>query len=345
MGKSEPDLPTRSCGRISTEFLFWYLLSSRPNLIAMGQGGAQPNISQTILKEYGIPLPPLPVQRRIVAKLDSLFDHSKRAREELARIPKLVERYEAAIFAEAATGRLTANWRAGNLNSKHANTVIRSSRSNEKAPFVSADGKALPGSWALCRIGDAGEVTLGRQRAPQHHSGKHMRPYLRVANVFDDRIDISDVMQMNFTPTEFERFCLRKGDILLNEGQSKELVGRAAMFRGEIEGACFTNTLVRFRASDKVSESYALLVFRHYLRAGVFQGIANITTNIAHLGAGRFADLPFPLPPVDEQLEMVRLCAAKLEALDRIKLQVAKAAKEVYRLDQATLAKAFRGSW
>jgi type I restriction enzyme S subunit len=170
-----------------------------------------------------------------------------------------------------------------------------------------------------------------------------MRPYLRVANVFDDRIDISDVMQMNFTPTEFERFCLRKGDILLNEGQSKELVGRAAMFGDEIEGACFTNTLVRFRASAHVSAAYALLIFRHYLRAGVFQGIANITTNIAHLGAGRFADLPFPLPPIDEQVEIVRLCATRLETLGRIKAQLARTAEQVDRLDQSTLAKAFRG--
>jgi type I restriction enzyme S subunit len=74
-----------------------------------------------------------------------------------------------------------------------------------------------------------------------------MRPYLRVANVFENRIDISDVLEMNFTPEEFEVYALEYGDILLNEGQSLELVGRPAMFKNEIEGACFQNTLVRFR--------------------------------------------------------------------------------------------------
>ncbi len=43
-----------------------------------------------------------------------------------------------------------------------------------------------------------------------------MRPYLRVANVYEDRIDLSDVMEMNFTPEEFETYKLKHGDILLN---------------------------------------------------------------------------------------------------------------------------------
>ena len=51
-----------------------------------------------------------------------------------------------------------------------------------------------------------------------------MRPYLRVANVFEDRIDTSDVMQMHFSDEEFERYRLAPGDILLNEGQSPEFL-------------------------------------------------------------------------------------------------------------------------
>src|SRR6185437_4842046 len=97
----------------------------------------------------------------------------------------------------------------------------------------------LPKGWCWARVDAVGEVKLGRQRSPEHHQGKHMRPYLRVANVFEDRIDLSNVLEMNFTPKEFETFRLRYGDILLNEGQSLEWVGRPAMFRGELPGACF----------------------------------------------------------------------------------------------------------
>ena len=71
----------------SVEFLFYYLLNMRPALIALGQGGAQPNISQIILKSQPLMLPPLDEQRRIVAKLSTLSGRSKNARKELNRIP------------------------------------------------------------------------------------------------------------------------------------------------------------------------------------------------------------------------------------------------------------------
>lgn len=163
----------------------------------------------------------------------------------------------------------------------------------------------LPKGWRWVRVKDVGNVQLGRQRAPQHQNGANMRPYLRVANVFEDRIDLSDVLTMNFTPREFETFALRANDILLNEGQSLHLVGRPALYRDELPGACFQNTLVRFRAGPDVDPKFALTIFRGYMHTGKFQKIARWTTNIAHLGAQRFAEMPFPLPPLPEQRRIV----------------------------------------
>lgn len=57
----------------------------------------------------------------------------------------------------------------------------------------------LPLGWSIVTVGEAGDVSLGRQRSPKYHFGDKMRPYLRVANVFEDRIDVSDVMEMQFT--------------------------------------------------------------------------------------------------------------------------------------------------
>lgn len=128
--------------------------------------------------------------------------------------------------------------------------------------------KALPPGWAWTTVETVGEVTLGRQRSPKDHDGPHMRPYLRVANVYEDRIETSDVKSMNFSPDEFARFQLEYGDVLLNEGQSKELVGRPAIFRGEVPNACFQNTLVRFRCLPIVRPTYALTIFRCYGSSG-----------------------------------------------------------------------------
>ena len=143
-----------------------------------------------------------------------------------------------------------------------------------------------------------------------------MRPYLRVANVYEDRIDTTSVLEMNFTPEEFETYRLECGDVLLNEGQSLHLVGRPAIYRGEVPGACFQNTLVRFRPYPGLRSEFALMVFRGYLHTQRFIRIARWTTNIAHLGAGRFAEIEFPLAPFPEQERIVEAVESYLTRLD-----------------------------
>ena len=161
-------------------------------------------------------------------------------------------------------------------------------------------------------VGQVGEVLLGRQRAPQHEDGPSMRPYLRAANVFDGYIDTADVKSMNFSPTEYRRYSLQEGDILLNEGQSRELVGRSAIFRGEVPDACFQNTLVRFRPGASILGPYAHRYFQHCMYAGTFAAVAKQTTSIAHLGRRSLAALPIPLPGKSRQLELAR----RLSAID-----------------------------
>lgn len=159
-------------------------------------------------------------------------------------------------------------------------------------------------------VGRAGEVLMGRQRSPVNEKGPQMRPYLRVANVFDGYIDTRDVKQMHFSDEEFMRFQLRPGDVLLNEGQSRELVGRSAIFRGEVPGACFQNTLIRFRPGIDVTSNYAHLYFRYCLYTGMFAALAKQTTSIAHLGASRFAEMSMPIPPLDIQASATAMVSA-----------------------------------
>ena len=158
----------------------------------------------------------------------------------------------------------------------------------------------------MARIRDLGEVRTGRQLSANPAQGE-LRPYLRVANVFDGYIDTADVFQMRFTDSEYQTYHLRPGDILLNEGQSLELVGRAAMYAGDPPECCFQNSLVRFRAGAGVDSHYMLEVFRFFQQSGRFARIALKTTSIAHLGTARFANLAVPIPPVQIQRSISRL--------------------------------------
>lgn len=167
--------------------------------------------------------------------------------------------------------------------------------------FRGITAHSVTGKWNVERVGKAGEVQLGRQRAPKYQSGKWTQPYLRVANVFDGFFDLSDVLKMDFDKKDFARYKLDTGDILLNEGQSRELVGRCAMWEEQIQDCCFQNTLLRFRCGANLIPSFAFAYFQYLFYRQTFAAVARQTTSIAHLGADTFSRLYMPVPPLEEQ--------------------------------------------
>jgi type I restriction enzyme S subunit len=165
---------------------------------------------------------------------------------------------------------------------------------------------------------------MGKQLSPAARDAPGQFPYLRVANVHLGRIDYADVNTMGFTGAERQMYGLKPGDILLNEGQSLELVGRSAIYNG-VEGEfCFQNTLIRFRPHADVLPAYAQMVFEYWLTTGVFASIAKQTTSIAHLGGDRFGSLLFPLISVAAQRRIVEVVESFTELERRIEASIAK---------------------
>jgi type I restriction enzyme S subunit len=196
--------------------------------------------------------------------------------------------------------------------------------------------------WRMTTVGGAGRLQLGRARHPDWHVGPEMRPYLRVANVFEDRIVTDDVMTMDFSGV-FEKYRLHPGDILLNEGQSPHLLGRPAIYRGQPADVAFTNSLIRFQASAEVLPEWALLVFRRHMRSGRFRRESRITTNIAHLSMTRLKEVEFPIPPLGEQVRRVEWAGEALLGLARMRENAAQARKRSAGLRRALLDAAFTG--
>jgi type I restriction enzyme S subunit len=230
-------------------------------MVRVATGATYPAVSDGKVKASKIPLPPLLEQKRIATILDAI--DTLRAKR-LASIEELV--------------------------------------AFRRASFLEMFGAPQDDRWPISTVGQCGRVQLGRQRAPKYQTGRHSCPYLRVANVYEDRIDLTDVKAMDFDQQDFDAYALQYGDILLNEGQSTELVGRPAMWRSELDRCCFQNTLIRFRADpSQVTAAFALEVFLSYLRSGEFAKISTKTSNVAHLGAARFAAMRMPVPPLPLQ--------------------------------------------
>jgi type I restriction enzyme S subunit len=129
-----------------------------------------------------------------------------------------------------------------------------------------------------------------------------MSPYLRAANVKDGTLDLTDIKEMNFSPSEQEVFSLRPGDILITEGSgSLSTVGASAVWSSEIEGrVCFQNTLLRLRPRSGTDPQFLAWWCRHAFASGMFAGVA-MGANIFHLSAERVRGLPMTHIPIATQ--------------------------------------------
>jgi type I restriction enzyme S subunit len=169
------------------------------------------------------------------------------------------------------------------------------------------------GEWETRRVDERGSVLAGKALAVKAPGA--MRPYLRTKNVLDGSIDLSDVLKMPMTYAEFSRFEILDGDVLLNEGQSLELVGRASIYRGEFRERCaMQNQLLRFRAFPATCAEFAAQYFRKCQTDGTFANVATKTTSVAHLGSSRFSALELAWPSLSEQ-QRIASCLSNLDAL------------------------------
>ena len=287
---------------VDPDYLFYALKSALSELSAKTHGSTMKHVVRGDFESTRVLMPEPHEQRRIVDILSRAEGIVRLRREAQKKAAELIPAFFLDMFGDPATN---------------------------------------PKGWPVSRIGDLGRVQLGRQRAPKYQTGAHTHPYIRVANVYEDEIDISDVLSMDFDSKDYAQYRLEYGDILLNEGQSTELVGRPAMWRDEIPDCCFQNTLIRFQPdSRRMIPEFALSALLHYYRSGSLSQISSKTSNVAHLGAGRFSNLMLFWPPLDLQIKF----SQRFEQTRSIRIQQETAMAKAEATFDALLSDVFSAS-
>ena len=328
------------------------------------RGIGQPNVNGQVLGEVQFPIAPLPEQRRIVAEIEKQFTRLEAGVAALRRVQAKLKRYRAAVLKAACEGRLVPTEAA----------LARSPRSPKNGPPAYETGQALlarilterrqnwqgrgqykepaapdatklpslPDGWAWASVEQLGDVQLGRQRSPKNVSKNYPTKYIRAANITERGIDVSDVLEMEFSPAERERFALRDGDIVLSEASgSPSQVGKPAVWREELPLCCFQNTVLRLRPAV-VGPKYVLVAFQHFYANSVFAKVAG-GVGINHLGAEKFSAIPFPFPPLAEQTRIVAEVERRLSVVEELESVVTANLQRATRLRQSILQKAFTG--
>ena len=294
---------------VNRDYVYWYCYASALTG-RFGEAGRGVNIrhlGKRGLSRFPMPVAPLAEQERIVAAIEEHFSSLDAVESSLRQALQRLDVLRSAALTDAF--------------------------------HIHRD---LPPAWRASTIGDVADVQLGRQRSPQHHTGEHMRPYLRSANVTWNGISLDDVNEMNFDDADFKKYRLEPRDLLLNEASgSPNEVGKPALWDGEISDCCFQNTLLRLRPHG-VTLDYLYWYCYSSALSGRF-GEAGRGVNIRHLGKQGLAQFPVPVPPRNEQAPIAERIRAALERAESLRRSVREAITRVAALRRSVLAEAFAG--
>ena len=352
----------RPQGDIQPKYVLYALRSTEEELRSKATGTTFDAIRGDSLRSHPIPLPPQAEQRRIVAEIETQFTRLDASVAALRRAQANLKRYRASVLKDACEGRLVpteAELASSEGREYEPATVLlerilaerrarwesqekrRSKYKEPSAPDASTLPE-LPEGWVWASLESLSEVRLGRQRSPKRAIGPNMHPYLRAANVTWEGLDLSDVKEMDFNPSELETYRLEPGDILLGEASgSPDEVGKPAVWDGPIGDCCFQNTLIRVRADSQL----VAYLFYHLLsdaRSGAL-GRAARGVGIHHLGAERMASWAVALPPLAEQRRIVAEVDRRLSVIQQAEATVEASLARAERLRQSILKQAFSG--
>lgn len=302
------------------KYLFYALRWARPELVKLGQGASQQNISQTILKSFKVPLSPRAEQTRIAAKLDELLAQVDTLKARIDGIPALLKRFRQSVLAAAVSGRLTEEWRAGNSNPGWSEIKLEDLLAGAK------DG--------ICR-GPFGSSIKKEYFVPEGYKVYEQK------NAIRDNSLIGEYFVDEKKYKELERFSVRSGDFIVSCAGT---LGRISLLPSNAPAGLINQALIRIRTNKKlVLDEYFLLLFKSPsfqeklvvgARGGAMQNLASTKEIKA---------LEINCPTIFEQAEIVRRVEQLFAFADQLEARVKAAQVRIDRLTQSILAKAFRG--
>lgn len=345
---------------VDNKFLFYYLLKQRRELIKLGAGGAQPNISQKIVRDIQVPLPPLPEQHRIVARIEELFSRLDAGVVSLRHAKAQLKRYRQSVLTAAVTGQLTAHWREQNPETEPASELLErilkkrreewKGKGKYKEPAApDVEGlPALPPSWTWSTVAqqsDSGERAItdgpfGSKLKTSHYTDSGPR-VIRLQNVGDGvfKDEYAHIPEKYFR--SLSNHQVFAGDLVIRSlgipphqtCQIPHSVGPAI-----VKADC-----IRFKVFEPhINPRFTLYALNsHPVRIRSEKHMHGVGR--PRLNGVEVKHITLPLPPLAEQHQIVAEVEARTTAIDHLEVELDRQLTRANRLRQSILASAFQG--
>jgi type I restriction enzyme S subunit len=315
------------------------------------------NINMERLTEFGVPLPPLPEQRRIVARIESLFARTRRARTDLERIAPLAALHRRATLTVAASGALTEAWRDAHSDlpgTMAALEAVRRDRQRHRKLSVrhrvaAAPEIDLPPSWEWVspdELASDNAYSIGIGPFGSNLVQSDYRPagvrLVFVRDIRRERFDQKDARYV--TPEkadELRPHVVMGGEVLITK--MGDPPGDTAIYPCGLGRAVITSDCIKLQPDPRLGlPTYLAYAIRSRI---VADQIGAITKGVAQqkVSLDSFRRIALPTPPIAEQREIAIRLNTSLSATDKVERQAACALALLDRLEQSILTHAFRG--
>ena len=348
------------------EFLDYYL---KYNSLE-GIGSSIPQLTVPIVNEKIIPLPPLNEQKRIVEKLDFLFEKTKRAKEIIEEVKVDIENRKISILDRAFKGTLTSKWRNENKTSdvkellksineekikKWEEDCLQAEKDGNKKPkkpiikevkdmIVPVDEQPykLPDSWVWVRLNNLCDVKGGKRipKGEEFSNEKTKNVYLRVTDFDNYSINQSKLKYISDDLAEkLKNYKISTEDLYLSIAGT---IGKVGIIPYELDKSFLTENAVKLTNLSNTTDNKFLL---NCLKTNFIQNlISNSITSSGQpkLAIFRIENFFIPLPPLEEQQEIVRMLDEVLENENKVK-ELLELEERIDILEKSILHKAFKG--
>jgi len=339
---------------VNKKYLFYYIKSRQEHLLSMGKGGAQQNISQTVLKAYYCPIAPQNEQNRIAEKLDSILVKVDAAQARLDKIPNILKRFRQSVLAAATSGELTKDWILSidqyycevdkDITKDKKLSKLSKVTEQELKLTTSLFGKVNWSRWKTYPLEQLVDSSRGIPYGiVQTGEAKSVGiPTIRCGDVKPLKILMTALKKVSAEiESKYIRTRLNGGEVLL---AIRGTVGHAAVATQELVDlkANISREVAMIPVRDNVDSKYIAMLLQspggYRCLAEKVRGVAQKGINLADVK--RFVT---PLPSLEEQKEIVRRVESIFTMADTVEKQYLDVKARTNRLTQSILAKAFRG--
>lgn len=298
---------------INHKYLYHFLFSSKETLLQQRTGGAQPNISQAIVNNLPIPLPPLAEQNRIVARLEMLLKELNETEAALQQAKSQAEEYRQAVLRDAFEGRLT-------------NEVMQESE--------------FPKEWKQVTVSEVStKIQYGfTARAKNENTGIKI---LRITDIQNGEVNWDEVPYTDIEAILKEEYLLREDDILF--ARSGNTVGKTFLVEGIIPAAVFASYLIRIVTDPRlISAKY---LFYYFQTEEYWSKIRGGQTGVSqpNFNGKKLSDIELLLPPIEEQHLIVKRIEDIFLKTSQIHSEIKASLEKTQSLRQTLFKDAFAG--